>query len=108
MSQAKAAAILTKGGRVANTEPMEVMTAGMEVTAAEHSGTATDRLLKIHTTLGELTSSPHIHDVIELALAAATSLSLCTSEEHPALVWLLVIANPSSGKTEAVLTLKDL
>lgn len=64
------------------------------------------RLAAIHQTLGLLTSSPYSHDVLELALATATSLPL-HGTEHPAPVWLLIAGAPSSGKTEAVLLLKE-
>jgi hypothetical protein len=42
---------------------------------------------------------------MELVLATSTSLPLC-QVDHAAPVWLLVEGNPSSGKTEAVFTLK--
>lgn len=64
-----------------------------------------NNLSEIHATLNTLTSSPHSHDVVELALATATSLPL-GGREHPAPVWLLIAGVPSSGKTEAVLLLK--
>lgn len=64
------------------------------------------RLSEIHATLETLTSSPYSHDIVELALATATSLPL-GGNEHPAPVWLLVAGVPSSGKTESVLLLKD-
>lgn len=64
------------------------------------------RLSDIHATLETLTSSPYSHDVVELALATATSLPLGGSE-HPSPVWLLIAGAPSSGKTEAVLLLKE-
>lgn len=67
---------------------------------------ATARLIQIHNTLSGLTSSPYSHDVVELVLATVTSLAL-HSQEHPAPVWLLIAGAPSSGKTEAVLLLKD-
>ncbi|NOS76720.1 MAG: hypothetical protein HOP35_02110 [Nitrospira sp.] len=65
-----------------------------------------ERLVQIHNTLGSLTSSPYSHDVVELALATATSLPLY-GKEHPAPIWLLIAGAPSSGKTEAVLLLKE-
>lgn len=64
------------------------------------------RLTEIHATLETLTSSPYSHDVVELALATATSLPL-GGGEHPCPVWLLIAGVPSSGKTESVLLLKD-
>ncbi|MDK2742420.1 MAG: hypothetical protein NDI90_05855 [Nitrospira sp. BO4] len=64
-----------------------------------------ERLKEIHTILNSLTSSPYSHDVIELALATATSLPICAGE-HPAPIWLLIAGAPSSGKTEGVLLLK--
>jgi hypothetical protein len=69
--------------------------------------TTAARLLEIHTTLADLTSSPYSHDVIELALATATSLPLCEAD-HACPVWLMIAGNPSAGKTETVLVLKDL
>jgi hypothetical protein len=63
------------------------------------------RLQKIHKLLGGVTSSPHIHDLVEVVIATATSLPLCRSD-HAAPLWLLVEGNPSSGKTDAVFTLK--
>ncbi len=64
------------------------------------------RLLDIHTTLDQISSSPCSHDVMEVALATATSLPLC-STEHPIPVWLLIVGDPSSGKTDGVNALKD-
>jgi hypothetical protein len=63
------------------------------------------RLKEIHRLLGQFCSSAHSHDLIELALATATSLAVSV-QDHAPLVWLLVSANPSSGKTETILTLK--
>lgn len=64
------------------------------------------RLSEIHAILETLTSSSYSHDVVELALATATSLPL-GGGEHPSPVWLLITGAPSSGKTEAVLLLKE-
>ena len=63
------------------------------------------RHLIIHTILEDLWSSPYGHDMIDLVLATATSLPLC-KEEHAPLVWLLIVGNPSSGKTQALFALK--
>lgn len=71
----------------------------------KYSEPAANRLISIHEALGKMTSSPHAHDLIELVLATATSLPLC-QVDHAAPIWLMVEGNPSSGKTEAVFTLK--
>src|SRR5262249_10481749 len=49
--------------------------------------------------------SPHSHDELELALAAATSLSVA-DQDDTALVWLLIVGVPSSDKTATMLLLK--
>lgn len=67
--------------------------------------TATDRLLKIHALLDEVTSSPWSHDILELAMATALSLRI-SQQDETALVWLLIVGPPSSDKTFAVLLLK--
>lgn len=64
-----------------------------------------DRLLKIHALLDEVTSSPWSHDVLELALAVVLSLRISESDES-ALVWLMIVGPPSDGKTATVLLLK--
>jgi bifunctional DNA primase/polymerase-like protein/primase-like protein len=64
------------------------------------------RLADMHTLQEELTSSPHSHDELELALAAATSLAV-SSQDDSALVWLLIVGVPSSDKTATMLLLKD-
>jgi hypothetical protein len=68
--------------------------------------TITDRLVQMHALQEELTSSPHSHDILELALAAATSPAV-SSHDDTALVWLLVVGVPSSDKTNTVLLLRD-
>src|SRR6185295_973495 len=78
----------------------------MDINDAHEQGNAMNQLLEIHKALASLTSSPYAHDVVELALATATSLPLYT-KEHPAPIWLLIAGAPSSGKTEAVLLLRD-
>ena len=53
-------------------------------TATKQMATADDlakRLSAIHAAQNELTSSPWSHDVIELALAVATSLSVSQSDD---------------------------
>lgn len=60
-------------------------------------------LIAIHEKLSEITSSPHSHDVIELALAASISHVL-TNE---GLLWLLIVGPPSSDKTQTALGIKD-
>lgn len=80
---------------------------------SEESGSATgsnnslsDRLYQIHTLQNELTSSPSSHDVMEFALATATSLDICLADETP-LVWFIVVGEPGSDKTQTVLNLKE-
>ena len=65
-----------------------------------------DRLREIHQLQSAVTSSPSSHDVIELALATATSLPI-SKLDGTALVWLIVAGAPSSDKTATVLTLKN-
>jgi len=60
-------------------------------------------LLTIHQTLSETTSSPHSHDVIELALATAISHQLVGEK----LLWLLIVGPPSSDKTQTAIAIKD-
>jgi hypothetical protein len=64
------------------------------------------RLADMHTLQEELTSSPHSHDELELALAAATSLDV-SNQDDTALVWLLIVGVPSSDKTATMLLLKN-
>ena len=78
----------------------------MDTHDTHEEGKAKEQLLQIHKALASLTSSPYAHDVVELALATSTSLPLYT-KEHPAPIWLLIAGAPSSGKTEAVLLLRD-
>src|SRR5262245_38436482 len=66
-----------------------------------------ERLAQIHAFQQELTSSPYSHDLIELALAVATSLSVSRQDET-ALVWLLVAGAPSSDKTQTIMLLREL
>jgi hypothetical protein len=63
--------------------------------------------VQIHAFQQELTSSPYSHDLIELALAVATSLPVSRQDET-ALVWLLVAGAPSSDKTQTILLLREL
>ncbi len=64
-------------------------------------------LFQIHTTLEDLTSSPHAHDAIELMLAGLASLSLIRAD-HPIPLWLLLVASPSSFKTAGLQPLRTL
>ncbi len=68
-------------------------------------GTASDRLIRIHALLDEVTSSPWSHDVLELGMATVVSLPI-SEQDETALVWLLIVGPPSSDKTFAVLLLK--
>lgn len=95
-------AIVMKQGKTA-TETIEESSA-LVLTARKGTGPL---LLEIHTTLEDLTSSPHAHDAIELVLATAASLSLIRKEQ-PMLTWLLIVGNPSSFKTAGVLPLRGL
>ena len=63
-------------------------------------------LADMHTLQEELTSSPHSHDELELALATTTSLGV-SEQDNTALVWLLIVGVPSSDKTATVLLLRD-
>jgi hypothetical protein len=64
----------------------------------------TDRLRSIHALQSELTSSPYSHDILELALAVATSFPL----GHQALLpWMLIVGVPSSDKTNTVVALRN-
>lgn len=61
----------------------------------------TKRLAEIHAAHRELSSSLYVPDALELALAAVTSLPI-SDFTKTALIWLLVISNPSGGKTDTV------
>jgi hypothetical protein len=63
------------------------------------------RLAQIHDALGRFCSSPHVHDVIELVLAVTVSQRFYVGD-HPCPLWLMIVGNPSSGKTDSVLGLK--
>ena len=65
------------------------------------------RLLAIHAAVAELISSPSVHDALELALATVVSL-LWMGDKDTLPVWLIIIGNPSSGKTDTVLACKNL
>ncbi len=67
--------------------------------------TAADRLLRVHALLDEVTSSPWSHEVLELGMATVVSLPISEPDET-ALVWLLIVDAPASGKTFIVLLLK--
>lgn len=68
---------------------------------------AANRLIGIHAAAAELTSSPSVHDALELALATVlTSRWMGGKDVQP--VWLMIVGNPSSGKTEVVLACKKL
>src|SRR5262252_365978 len=64
-----------------------------------------ERLKRIHATYSELTSSASSHDALELAIASVTSLGV-SELDSTALVWLMIVGVPSSGKTETVLSLR--
>src|SRR2546426_578131 len=76
-----------------------------ETIAGSGEMAATDRLLRIHALLDEVTSSPWSHDVLELALGTALSLRISEGDET-ALVWLMIVGPPSDGKTFIVLLIK--
>ena len=61
-----------------------------------------ERLFQIHGLQEELTSSPYSHDILELALATATSLPVFEQDES-GLVWMLIVGRPASDKTQTVL-----
>ncbi len=97
-------------------EEKEAATTHEEATAAEtqpaQDGAApvdaakgADRLIKIHALLDEVTSSPWSHEVLELAMATVASLPISERDET-ALVWLLIVGEPSTDKTFVVLLLK--
>jgi hypothetical protein len=73
-----------------------------EARLQELNGIKTD-LESLHEKLTLTSSSPHSHDIIELALA--TSISHLLSKE--VLLWLLIVGPPSSDKTQTALALKD-
>ncbi len=77
---------------------------GLRPLPMPHQNPVAERLREIHRRQSALTSSPWSHDLIDLALAVATSLTV--SEDGPP-VWMLFIGSPSSGKTDTVLTLKE-
>lgn len=77
----------------------------MNMTTAPSQNPTAAQLSKIHTLLDELTSSPWIHDVIELAMAAAISTPIADLDDT-ALLWLLIEGNPSGGKTRAVSSIR--
>jgi hypothetical protein len=76
-----------------------------ETAPVSGGGSMTDRLLRIHALLDDLTSSPWSHDVLELALGVVLSLRISEADES-ALVWLMIVGPPSDGKTATVLLLK--
>ena len=68
---------------------------------------AANRLIKIHAAAAELTSSTSVHDALELALATLLTLRWMGAKDVQP-IWLMIIGNPSSGKTEVVLACKNL
>ena len=64
-----------------------------------------ERLKRIHATYSELTSSASSHDALELAIASVASLGV-SQLDSTALIWLMIVGVPSSGKTETVLSLR--
>ena len=83
-------------------EVSEQRTGTMELLIEESLPT---RLHQIHQLMGELTSSPASHDIIELAMATVTSLAISQEDGTP-LVWLIVVGPPGSDKTQTVLSLQ--
>ena len=64
-------------------------------------------LFDIHAALSETMSSPWIHDAIEIVLAVSINMPLIEKDRNNGLLWVLLIGNPSSYKTEAVGHLSD-
>src|SRR5215470_6420002 len=64
-----------------------------------------ERLKRIHAAYSELTSSASSHDALELAIASVASLGV-SQLDSTALIWLMIVGVPSSGKTETVLSLR--
>jgi len=58
-------------------------------TGSNHN-TLGHRLREIHNILEDLTSSPSSHDMMELAMAVATSLDISQQDDTP-LVWLIIV-----------------
>src|SRR5262249_24772553 len=58
----------------------------------------------IHAALDELSTASYSHDVLELALAVATSVDISLVTKSPP-VWLWVVGPPGSGKTQTILPL---
>ena len=71
----------------------------------KNSNDTASRLIQLHDTHPEIISSFYAPDMLELVLAVASSLAGSTVD-HTALVWLVLVANPSSGKTFQVSALK--
>lgn len=63
------------------------------------------RLVNIHAAQSAVTSSPYSHDMVELAIATATSLPI-SNQDDTAPVWLLIAGPPSSDKTATVQAMK--
>lgn len=63
------------------------------------------RLQEIHALQSELTSSPHSHDILELAIAVTVSFKISKRIGCPP-VWLMVVGVPSSDKTNTILSLR--
>lgn len=64
------------------------------------------RLGEIHALLGQIVSADSAHTMMDLALATVASVKLSIDEDG-ALVWLLFVGPPSSGKTEVLLALRQ-
>jgi len=80
-------------------------------TVTESAATAETRaevsrlLAELHRIQSELTSSPYSHDMIELTLATVISNPLSQTMEWE-WVWLLIVLNPSSDKTQSLAPLR--
>jgi hypothetical protein len=70
------------------------------------SNETADRLHRIHTLQAELTSSPYSHDILELALATATTFPLSNAAGTMS-VCLLIVGAPSADKTNTILALRN-
>src|SRR5438552_1202032 len=66
-----------------------------------------ERLVEIHSLYAQITSSPAAQDCLTLTMAIATSLSTpMAALDKP--LWCVIVAPPSSGKSDAVELLRGL